>query len=126
MHVREAVEADTDAVSSLLDAPAGVASRLLRERTVSVAVRDETVVGVVAFEVDEDAVHVTRLAGDSDDMERLLDEPIRFAANEGLPVELLVEESDDDVAFAVETKGFENVGAGPRFGGEETIRYRYG
>ncbi|GAA0649852.1 hypothetical protein [Salarchaeum japonicum] len=125
MHVREAVEADTDAISSLLDAPAGVASRLLRERTVSVAVRDETVVGVVAYEADGDAVHVTRLAGERDAMARLLNEPIEFAEHEGLPVELLVEESKAGVEFAVETKGFENVGQGPRFAGEETARYRY-
>ncbi|MEE6210678.1 hypothetical protein U3A55_10980 [Salarchaeum sp. III] len=125
MHVREAVETDINAISGLLGEPAGVAARLLRERTVSVAVRDETVVGVVAFEVAGDVVHVTRLAGERDAMEELLDEPLGFAENEGLPVELLAEESNDGVAFAVETKGFENVGRGPRFDGEATTRYRY-
>ncbi|MGB9986966.1 hypothetical protein [Salarchaeum japonicum] len=125
MHVREAVETDRVGISDLLGEPAGVADRLLRERTVSVAVRDETVVGVVAFDADSTTVHVTRLAGERDAMTRLLDEPLAFAETEGLPVELLVEESADSVAFAVETKGFENVGPGPRFAGEKTTRYRY-
>lgn len=123
MDVREAVDGDASDVAELLDAPTGAAERLLRERTVVVA-EDDGLVGVLAFEVDDVTVHVTRLAGDPDAVERLLDEPVAFATREGFPVELLLPESNEGVDSAVETRGFERVGSGPRFGAEATVRYR--
>jgi len=125
MDVRDAAETDASDLADLLDTPVGVAERLLRERAVTVAEQDRTVVGVVAYEVSDGAVHVTRLTGDPDAVSRLLDEPLAFADAEDLPVKLFVTESEGDVRRAVETKGFQEVGAGPTLDGEPTKKYQY-
>jgi hypothetical protein len=84
----------------------------------------EDIRGFVAFDARPGVVHVTQLAGDRDAVARLLEEPVGFARREGMAVEAVVPESAGAVGAAVETAGFETVGAGPRFEGERTRRYR--
>jgi hypothetical protein len=79
---------------------------------------------VLAYEVRSDAVHVARLAGSNRGVEALLAEPERFADAEGLPVEAVTPAADEDTRSALATAGFEEVGEGPRFEGDRTVRYR--
>ena len=85
----------------------------------------EAVRGFVSFDARASTVHVTQLEGDPGTCERLLEEPRRFAAGEGMSVELLVPEGEDGTRTAAERAGFEDRGSGPRFGGTPTIRYRW-
>ena len=137
--MRDAVEADADALSAIADVPADVIRNLIHDRTVRVAVREPTaagpnadaddgdardVDGFVSFDVREGTVHVTQLAGTETACERLLGEPVRFATNEGMTVELLAISGDDGVQAAAEATGFERDGHGPTFDGKPTVRYR--
>jgi hypothetical protein len=131
MEVRDAVEDDADALAALADLPEPAVAQLVHDRTVRVAGTDDgtesdddDIRGFVAFDAARDTVHVTQLAGDTDAVSRLLDEPARFAEREGMPVEVLVPESESSVVAAVEDYGFEETGTGPRFEGEATRRYR--
>lgn len=138
MHVRDAVERDAPAMAGLTDAPESVLRNLVHDRSVRVLLEgeagdadDAALLGFVSFDAREDAVHVTEFGGDRTACERLLEEPIGFAEREGLAVELLLPEGsaarDDDAPMraAVEDAGFSEVGAGPRFRGTPTRRYRY-
>lgn len=51
-------------------------------------------------------------------------EPIRFARNEGIVVELLVLDPDEDTRSAADNAGFDRVGSGPRFDGTPMVKYR--
>jgi len=139
MEVRDAVEADADALSAIADVPADVIRNLIHDRTVRVAQRAATaagpnadtaeegsreVAGFVSFDVRDGTVHVTQLAGTAAACERLLGEPVRFATSEGMTVELLAIDGDDAVQEAAEAAGFERHGAGPEFDGNPTVRYR--
>ena len=123
--VRDAVEADAEALAAIAGVPTDVARNLVHDRTVRVAVDDEQVVGVVSFDAHEDAVHVTQIGGDEAACERLLAEPVPFAEREGMPVELLVPASEAAVRTAAERAGYEHRGDGPPFEGERTVRYRH-
>jgi len=123
MNVRDAVESDADRLAALTDSPTDVMRNLVHDRTVRVAENDD-VVGFVSYDAGNSTVHVTQLEGDSEVCERLLEEPIRFASQEGMAVELLAMESDDSIRTAAERTAFERYGPGPRFDGERTIRYR--
>lgn len=135
MYVRDAVDEDVPAMADLADLPRAAAERLLRERRVRVAVEDAeddaeteadgTVVGFAAYDTYNGAIHVTRLAGDEDAFDELLEEPRSLARSEDVPVEVVVPESDEETRRAVETLGFEARENGPRFGGEETRKYRW-
>lgn len=122
--VREADPEDVDAIADVTGVPTRAAERLLRERAVRVAEHDESVVGVLAYDADGDAVHVTRLAGDADAAAALLEDPVAFARAENLPVEVVVPESESGALAAVTSAGFERTGDGPQFAGERTERYR--
>jgi hypothetical protein len=139
MEVRDAVEADADALSAIADVPADVVRNLIHDRTVRVAEHDPTaagpnadtdddgerdVAGFVSFDVRDGTVHVTQLAGTSTACERLLAEPVRFATAEGMTVELLAISGDDTIQGAAEAAGFRRDGPGPTFDGESTVRYR--
>jgi hypothetical protein len=137
MDVREAVEGDADRLSDIADTPTDAVVNLIHDRSVRVAVDladagpnadagddSETVLGFVSFDAREDAVHVTQLSGTSAACERLLQEPLRFARGEGMSVELLVPDDETGTCDAAEAVGFERQGAGPRFEGQETVRYR--
>jgi hypothetical protein len=138
MHVRDAVEADADDLAAIVDAPADVMRNVVHDRTVRVAInRDESgphadvdgenpenILGFVSFDAREDTVYVTQLGGTTDACERLLGEPVRFATNERMTVELFVEVDDASLRSAVENTGFEEAGRGPTFGGQETVKYR--
>lgn len=153
MNVRDAVEADTDALATLADVPPDVIRNVIHDRTVRVADRgpdgsaenraEVTVaestdtaecrlaeggpaepIGFVSFDARDGVVHVTQFGGPGDVCERLLSEPIRFAEIEGMEVEVLVAVDDDEMRAAVETVGFEKRGTGPLFEGRETVRYR--
>jgi len=161
MHVRDAVEADAEAIASLADQPTAAARNLVHDRSVRVGVADDDgdssrgdategspagddaptgpgeqeasegddtgdLLGFVAFDAEPSAVHVTGFGGTQAAIERLLGEPARFAAREGMPVEALVEAERTDRRSAIEGAGFEDVGAGPRFDGSATRRYRLG
>lgn len=83
-----------------------------------------TVVGFVAFDVRDGTVHVTTFGGDGDAVRRLLDEPVRFARREGMPVEAVVP-VEEAASETIEAAGFDSVGAGPHIDGAPTRRYRY-
>ncbi|GAA0205155.1 hypothetical protein GCM10009000_019060 [Halobacterium noricense] len=138
MHVRDAVEADAEALAAIADAPSDAMRGLVHDRTVRVAVEEEAAtdpnedvdadpddhLGFVSFDVRGDTVHVTQFGGTREAAERLLAEPLRFAATEGMGVELLVIEGEEDLRAAAESAGFEADGPGPRFEGKATTRYR--
>ncbi len=124
MEVRDAVEADAGRLAALADAPAETMVDLVHDRTVSIAEEADDIVGFVSFDARRDAVHITQFDGQREAVERLLDEPIRFARNEGMDVELLVEDQRDDLRRAAADAGFREVGAGPRFGGTKTVKFR--
>ncbi|MFC6989848.1 hypothetical protein ACFQJD_16160 [Haloplanus sp. GCM10025708] len=137
MEVRDAVESDAEDLASIADIPADVLRNLIHDRTVRVAIREGTDagphadaesaetdhLGFVSYDVKDTTVHVTQLAGSRDACERLLAEPVRFAASEGMSVEFLVPETNDRIQNAAEAAGFERRGMGPRFDGEATVRY---
>jgi len=124
MHVRDAVEADGGRLADLADVPSEVMANVVHDRTVRVAETDDDIEGFVGFDAHQDAVHVTHLYGSRAARERLLDEPVRFAACEEMAVELLVPDDEDESVSAAESTGFENVGSGPRFDGRPTARFR--
>jgi hypothetical protein len=149
MRIRDAVEADAEAMAAIADGPTDVMRNLVHDRTVRVAEREanandenadvsddavdrttpgttnpDDIVGFVSFDARDDVVHVTQIDGTANACEQLLAEPVRFAENESMRVELLVTDAEGDVATAAERVGFERDGAGPRFDGQQTIRYR--
>lgn len=139
MEVRDAVETDAGEIAEIADAPEDAMRRTIHDRTVRVAVADETasdpnadadaddsppLTGFVSFDARAETVHVTQLGGTPAACEQLLAEPMGFAAGEGMAVELLVVEGDDTAREAVEEAGFDRVGSGPRFNGKTTTRYR--
>ena len=139
MEVRDAVEEDSESLAGIADAPVDVMRNLVHDRTVRVAERDRSsagpnadaggdeddpIAGFVSFDAKEGTVHVTQFGGTPEACERLLAEPVRFASNEGMTVELLVTEDDEARREAAERTGFQNEGRGPRFGGRSTVRYR--
>ncbi|WP_327050626.1 hypothetical protein [Halomicrococcus gelatinilyticus] len=124
MQVRDAVEADGGRLADLADVPSEVMGNVVHDRTVRVAETDDDIEGFVGFDAHRDAVHVTHLYGSQAARERLLDEPVRFAACEEMAVELLVPDDEDESVSAAKSTGFENVGPGPRFDGRPTERFR--
>ena len=139
MEVRDAVEEDSESLAGIADAPVDVMRNLVHDRTVRVAERDrssagpnadadddaaDAIAGFVSFDAKEGTVHVTQFGGTPEACERLLAEPVRFASNEGMTVELLVAEDDDARCEAAERAGFGRAGRGPLFGGTPTVRYR--
>jgi hypothetical protein len=88
------------------------------------ATDDEHVVGFVSFDAQRKTVHVTQMEGPEAATRRLLEEPRRFAANEGMSVELLVAADEETHRSVAEAVGFAEEGPGPRFGGTATVRYR--
>jgi len=140
MNVRDAVEADAEALAAIADAPSDAMRGLVHDRTVRVAEYDTDstatdpnedteddptdLLGFVSFDVRGDTVHVTQFGGTREAAERLLEEPLRFATTEGMAVELLVIEGEAELRAAAEGAGFEQAGPGPRFEGKSTTRYR--
>lgn len=139
MDVRDAVEADAEALAALADAPVDVMRNLVHDRTVRVVADDQqspedadgsptdpdAMRGFVSYDARDDTVHVTQLGGSPDVCRELLSEPITFARRENMTVEVLVPDGDDDLQDAVEGAGFAREGRGPRFDGRQTIRYRW-
>lgn len=136
MHVREAVEADAAALAVVAGAPTDVMRNLVHDRTVRVAEGegagdgssadadgDRELLGFVSFDADAGTVHITGINGSEDACERLLAEPIEFAAGESMAVETLLP-PDSPAIGAADRLGFEEAGPGPRFDGDRTIRYR--
>ncbi|QLG49778.1 hypothetical protein [Natrinema halophilum] len=142
MNVRDALEADADALASIADSPTDVMRNLVHDRTVRVAedgshdpnadVSDsqydgsdpEDLLGFISFDAREDTVHVTQLDGTGEACKRLLAEPVRFAERESMAVELLASQDADSVETAAEELGFQRHGRGPRFDGSPTVRFR--
>lgn len=132
MNVRDAVEADADALAALAAVPEESLRNAIHDRTVRVAEEpsgevggeDTTVTGFVGFDARNDTVYVTQFGGSREACERLLEEPIRFATREGMQVDVVVTAADETMRAAVEAVGFEKKGSGPMFEGERTVRYR--
>lgn len=125
MEIRDAVEADAERMANLTGSPKDVMRNLVHDRTVRVAEETESVEGFVSFDAKDETVHVTQLEGDPELGERLLAEPRRFADREGMTVELLVPEDDENAQTAAERAEFDEYGPGPRFDGTRTTRYRW-
>ena len=125
MEVRDAVEADADPLCELSGAPRDVLRNLIHDRTVRVAEADGQLRGFVSFDARPGTVYVTQIGGETAAVERLLEEPVRFAEGEAMSVELLVAEGDDGLRAAAEAAAFEEAGPGPRFDDVQTVRYRY-
>ena len=124
MDIRDAVEADADRLAELTGSPQDVMQNLVHDRTVRVATGDDEIVGFVSYDAREETVHVTQLEGTDEIRDQLLQEPVRFAGNEGMAVELLVPEDESETRDAAESAGFEHTGLGPTFEGQPTVRYR--
>jgi hypothetical protein len=124
MDIRDAVEADADRLAELTESPQDVMRNLVHDRTVRVATGDDEIVGFVSYDAREETVHVTQLEGTDEIRDQLLQEPVRFAGNEGMAVELLVLEDESETRDAAEDAGFEHTGSGPTFEGQPTVRYR--
>lgn len=141
MRVRDAVETDAAALASMTGRPRGVVRDMIHDRSVRVATTAEVasaesaddggadtpadaVGGFVAFDARDGVVHVTNVEGNPDAVRRLFEEPVRFAAREGMSVEAVLP-TDGTADDAAETVGFEAVGSGPRIDGASTTRYRF-
>ncbi|WP_254762435.1 hypothetical protein [Natrinema marinum] len=142
MNVRDALEADADALASIADSPTDVMRNLVHDRTVRVAedgnhdpnadVSDsqydgsdpEDLLGFISFDAREDTVHVTQLDGTDEACKRLLGEPVRFAERESMAVEVLASQDAEPIHRAAEEVGFERRGRGPQFDGSPTVRFR--
>ncbi|RQH00932.1 hypothetical protein [Natrarchaeobius oligotrophus] len=142
MNVRDALEADADALAAIADSPTDVMRNLVHDRTVRVAEDGshdpnadvstsqyggsdpEDLLGFISFDAREDTVHVTQLDGTGEACKRLLAEPVRFAERESMAVELLASTDTGVVRTAAEELGFERTGTGPRFDGARTVRFR--
>ncbi len=124
MNVRDAVEADGGRLAALADIPTEVMANVIHDRTVRVADTNGDIDGFVGFEADEETVHVTHLFGTKAACEQLLDEPIRFAKKETMPVEILFPEPESDTVSVAERAGFEETEPGPWFDGHQTRRLR--
>ena len=125
MEVRDAVEADADPLAGLSGAPRDVLRNVIHDRTVRVAEVDGELQGFVSFDARPGTVYVTQLSGSAGVLEGLLGEPVRFATNESMSVELLVAADDEPVRGAADAVGFEEAGPGPRFDDVQTVRYRF-
>lgn len=127
MAIRDATPDDAEALAGVDELSAPAVRRMIRERAVRVATAGDGAgdpIGYVSFDASRDDVEITRLGGDPTVFGDLLAEPIGFARETGLPVTAVVPESERTVRTALETAGLEAVGAGPRFEGRQTIRYR--
>ena len=126
MDIRDATPGDVEAVERL--APGELdGTRLILDRRVIVAEagegEDAEIVGFLSYDTWAGAVHVSKLVGEPDVLEELLEEPRRFADREELAIEIVVPESDTALHQALEQAGFEVAGDGPAFHGEATVRY---
>ncbi|SMO31816.1 hypothetical protein [Halorubrum cibi] len=129
MRIRDALESDAEALADATDRPADVLVDTVHDRTVRVAIDDrdgDEIDGFVAFDVRAGTVHVTDLAGTRPALERLIEEPKRFARREGMDVEAVVVDGEERRADALEAAGFAAAGSGPRFEGRATTRFRLG
>jgi len=127
MEVRDAVETDAHPLAELSGAPLDVLRNLIHDRTVRVAEAEGggPPLGFVSFDASPGTVYVTQLSGSAPVLERLLAEPLRFAANESMAVELLVAEEDATIRTVADEVGFQEAGPGPRFDGVQTLHYRF-
>jgi hypothetical protein len=127
MRIRDALESDAEALSSVIGRPRDVVRNMIHDRSVRVAVdgenEEEAVLGFVAFDVRDDTVHVTDFDGSGSTVERLFEEPRRFARREEMGVEVVVP-NDEETSEVIEASGFAAAGRGPRFEGRRTTRYR--
>ena len=125
MEVRDAVEADAEALAERSGAPRDVLRNVIHDRTVRVAEAEGELLGFVSFDARPGTVYVTQVSGAADVVEALLDEPVRFATTESMSVELLVADDDESLRAAAEASAFEEAGPGPRFDDVQTVRYRF-
>jgi len=125
MEVRDAVEADAEALADLSGAPHDVLRNVIHERTVRVAEGNGTLRGFVSFDARPGTVYVTQLAGGAEIIEQLLAEPARFATAEAMSVELLIAADDEAVRAAADRAGFDEAGPGPRFDEVQTVRFQF-
>lgn len=136
MEIRDAVEADAEALSAIADSPTDVMRNLVHDRTVRVAeagtaddpnadvsVPDPSLLGFISFDAREETVYITQIGGTKEACEALLGEPIRFARSERLTVEVMIDAEADHVREAIESVGFEERGSGPQFDGSQMVRY---
>jgi len=149
MRIRDALESDAETLASVIDRPREVARNMIHDRSVRVAVEGgnvgdngdgddsdngdgddsdntddgESLLGFVAFDVRGDTVHVTDFDGNGSTVERLFEEPRRFARREEMGVEVVVP-NDEATSEVIEASGFAAAGRGPRFEGRRTTRYR--
>lgn len=124
MEMRDAIEADAEAIAALTDAPRDVMRNLVHDRTVRVVERDGEVCGFVSYDAREETVYITQIEGDEEGIPTLLEEPLGFARSEAMAVELLVPEGGEVVQTAAREAGFQETGRGPTFDGVSTRRFR--
>ena len=126
MDIRDAVEEDAEALARIADAPTDVLRNVIHDRTVRVASSGDAdeILAFVAFDASPETVHVTQLSGHVDACRQLLREPVRFADHEGMAVEILIPDAESQLRAIADEAGFVRDGAGPRFDGQRTTRYR--
>ncbi|MFA9517938.1 hypothetical protein ACERIT_12090 [Halopenitus sp. H-Gu1] len=139
MRVRDAVEDDAEAIAAISGRPVDAVREMIHDRSIRVGLPDRSdqndrsdpdeksrpdPIGYVAFDARRDTVHVTGFGGSEEAITRLFEEPKRFASGEGLSLEVIVDQDETRHRTLLEEVGFERAGAGPRFEGTPTVRYR--
>lgn len=124
MEVRDATQDDVSPLAEMAELPRRAVEGVLRNRTTRVAEVNKDVIGVVAFDTNDGTVVVTLLAGEPDTYVALLEEPWQFASRLGCATEMVVPATEEDIVRALEEAGYDRIEPGPRFAGDDTVRYR--
>lgn len=125
MTIRDAAEADADALAQLADSPRDVLLQLIHDRSVKVCDKDGSISAFISYDARPGTVYITQMAGEAADVKRLLDEPIRFATQENMQIEVLIAASNSELVDVITELGFTNIGQGPGFDGVQMERYRH-
>lgn len=125
MEIRDAVEADAAQLADLADTPQDVLKNMVHDRSVRVAVTNDTVIAFISFDATPTKVYITQLAGTKAGCRQLLDEPIRFGTNENMQIEILVPTTDTPMKQAVRDAGFAKIDSTIHTTTMEYNRYEY-
>lgn len=125
MDIRDAVEDDAEKLAGLAESPQDVLKNMVHDRTVRVAVKNNEIIAFVSFDAIPGTVHITQLVGNTDGCERLLEEPIRFAENENMRVEILIPATASTIKQTVRDAGFTPIEPGSHFNDTPLDRYEY-
>ena len=125
MNIRDATEADVEAVASLGELSTDAVQTLLHDRTLWVATSGDKLTGFLVFTINQDAVHISKLGGEKPVISALIGRLIEYANANGLPIETVVPNSETAVRDALSAAGFIRIQSGPEFLGQATHTYQF-